>query len=193
MVIDQTTPMLQWVVDNKPKWFISSLKSTAYMAQKQIKSGIRSGAPGGRPYVPAMQAARRRALDNASYSRKPLRSYPILGKLRNAVGYDKTRASQAIVTVGWLSRSAVRIGTWQETGVTQTVSAKMRRLFFAAGIGLRKGTTEIALPSRPTYAAMFPSLRSAIPEFMSEKIASYINGNDARSAASSNRIYRVYR
>ena len=143
-----------------------------------------------------MSAARRRDIDDIMAAkdgrRRPKRNYLRLGKLRTAVKYDKRNAAQGIVVVGWASQSAVRIGTWQEKGVDQTITEKMRRMLFAAGIGVKKGRSRINLPKRSTHQSMKPVIESGLPAIIRAKIIGYALGNNERSAATSRRVYRVY-
>ena len=47
-ITDTATPYLNFIAETKPDWMRKALKSTGWMMQKEIKQGIRSGAPGGR-------------------------------------------------------------------------------------------------------------------------------------------------
>lgn len=49
-ITDTATPYLNFIAETKPDWMRKALKSTGWMMQKEIKQGIRSGAPGGRRY-----------------------------------------------------------------------------------------------------------------------------------------------
>lgn len=196
--IDNVTPWLDWAIAHKPDWTRKAVKSTAWYAQQEIKKGIRSGAPGGSTYAERMSAAKRHDIEDSSKrgGSKRRRRAGVLGNLLNAVGYQFKTAQ---VAIGWLSRSAVRIGSWHELGIDQPITPKMRRLFFAAGVGLKASTTHIKLPSRPTYQPMFNHLRNLLPEYFRNKFISYLaNGGPPQKLASSQmsrsrqRIYTVY-
>ena len=181
------------MAEKNPSWCRSALKSTGWMIQKEIKAGIRSRAPGGKPYVKGMPAGRRRLLD-AGQGRKTFRTYRPMGKLLQAVGYDKSGVGQdgsGSVKIGWLSASAVQIGTIQETGKTIPVTTKMRRYFWAMGVKLQKSTKEIKIPARPTYEPMRAKLEPVIPTYFERKIYEYWTGNTTRSSAKSGRSYQV--
>ena len=137
-ITDTATPYLNFIAETKPDWMRKALKSTGWMMQKEIKQGIRSGAPGGRKYPNFMAPARRAAFESAfgaklrkayqsggraereawgSKSRNALLDmgisartigYSPLGKLSNAVGYQYDKGKQS-VRVGWLSNSAKRL------------------------------------------------------------------------------------
>ncbi len=194
---DGLTPLIRQMISEKPQWFASSLKSAGFWASQEIKKGIRSGAPGGKAYPAGMSVMRRRDIDDVMYShdsnRAPKTRYPTLGKLRTAVGYDKRRANEGIVTVGWLSRSAVRIGTWQEKGFFQIVSERMRRMFFGSLVGMKKGTNAIQLPARATYAPMRPIIKKGAPVRVEQRLSEYLAGSTERSHSRRQRIYRVYK
>jgi len=188
---DELTPFLNRVIEEKPQWIGSALKSAGYWAQQEIKKGIRSGSPGGSQYSPLIPVWIRKALD-AAMNHEIKRNYKPMGKLANAVGYDKARASDGIVTVGWLSASAVDIGTKQEDGFFNTVTQSMRKAFAAAGIPLAETRDVIQVIARPTYKPMQPIIQVGAPKKVEEKLISYLNGASNRSAASSNRVYQVY-
>ena len=196
--LDNVTPWLDWAISHKADWTRKATKSTAWYAQQEIKKGIRSGSPGGSTYAERMSASRRFEIEDHSKrggSRRKQRK-GVLGNLLNAVGYQFKTAQ---VAIGWLSRSAVRIGSWHELGVQQTITPKMRRLFFAAGVGLKASTTHIKLPSRPTYQPMFNHLRNLLPEYYRNKFISYLaSGGPPQKLEwhqlkrSQRRIYTVY-
>lgn len=188
---DDLSPFLNRIIDEKPQWIGSALKSAGYWSQQQIKRGIKSGAPAGQQYTPLIPAWARRKIDEA-LGHDPRRNYNVLGKLANAVGYDKTRASEGIVTVGWLSQSAVVIGTKQEDGFFNTVTEHMRRAFAIAGFPIPEGQTTIQVAARPTYSPMRPVIQAGAPQQVEIKLINYLQGASDRSAASSNRVYKVY-
>ena len=64
-ITDTATPYLNFIAETKPDWMRKALKSTGWMMQKEIKQGIRSGAPGGRRYPNFMAPARRAAFESA--------------------------------------------------------------------------------------------------------------------------------
>ena len=189
---DMSTPFLKQLVANNPKWIASALKSAAWQTQKTIKSGIKSGAPGGQEYAPMMPAKMRRALEEVLGGDGKTR-YPPMGRLQQAVGYDKSQANEGIVTVGWLSHSSVYLGSKQQQGYETEVTDRIRRAFAAAGIKLKAGKTALHTASRPTFDPMMPIVAPVAAQAMQDKLLSYINGNTSRSSAASNRVYHVYK
>lgn len=188
---DNLTPFLKRIIAEKPQWMGSALKSAGYWSQQQIKKGIKSGAPGGAIYAPLMPVWIRRKIEIELHG-TAAKNYNPMGKLANAVGYDKTKANDGIVTVGWLSKSAVLIGTKQELGFFNTVTQRMREAFAAAGHPISEDKKVIQVIARPTYKPMQPILQVGAPKKVEEKIIAYINGASRRSAASSDRVYKVY-
>lgn len=183
-VVDNAGPWLQWVLDTHSEWQRKAIKSTSWFAQQEIKKGIRSGAPGGRKYAERISAAKRNRLDGSRKGRKA-----VLGKLVNAVGYQ-VKGQEA--KIGWLSASAVRLGTWLEKGVSQRTTARMRLLYFAAGIGMRSDTDSITVPARPTFDPMFAYLSPKLGPYFLGKIEEYLaNGGPPTKQIGKGRSYNV--
>ena len=189
---DKASVFLKEAAENHPKWMASALKSAAWKSQRVIKAGIKSGAPGGNTYAPHALSPRQRRMLEAALGHTLKRSYPHMGRLRAAVGYDSRRAKDGIVTVGWLSPSAVRIGSKQQTGFQTPLSDKMRRAFAAAGILIGKNKTATNVAARPTFQPILAEVNRVASNTVREKIISYVLGNTARSAKSSSRVYKVY-
>jgi len=191
-IIDAATPFLNYMAQTKPDWMRKSLKSAGWWMGQEIKKGIRSGAPGGQKYIERMSNQRRQDIDDIMASknanRKPQRSYPIMGDLPKSVGYQYSESS---VLVGYLSKGAVRIGQWQENGVTQTVTDKMRRLMFGADIGLQQGRNFIITPARPTFAPMKRALEPKIADYIETKIINYMQKGTGWEPSTKTRKYRV--
>lgn len=218
-ITDTSTPYLNFIAETKPDWMRKALKSTGWMMQKEIKQGIRSGAPGGRKYPNFMAPARRAAFESAfgaklrkayqsggraereawgSKSRNSLLDmgisartigYSPLGKLSNAVGYQYDKGKQS-VRVGWLSNSAKRLGERIEEGYTKQIAEPMRKKLFAAGVPLPKGKSMFKIQPRHTYGPMKTALQPKLKPYIEGKIGDYaIYGPAAQSA--SRRNYKV--
>jgi len=188
---DGLAPYLRLIIDREPKWLGSAMKSAGYWSQKEIKKGIRSRAPGGKAYRQLMPDYIRQAIDRAMGHASRDKYIP-LGKLINAVGYDKTRVSEGVVTVGWLSASAVMIGTKQEKGFFNIVSERMRHAFARAGYPIPPGRSQIPVVARPTYEPMQKVIASGAPAVIEQRLLEYLTGSTSRSTARSARTYRVY-
>lgn len=109
---DQASPWLKWAMKEFPNWRRKAMKSLGWYVSKKIKEGIRSGSPGGQQYERFMPAARRRKIrqEKKTY-------YPYFGKLVRAIGYQYN-PSEGSVVVGWLSQSAVKLGSKHEGELT---------------------------------------------------------------------------
>ena len=186
LFIDGATPWLQYMAATKPDWMRKALKSFGWYAQQQIKAGIRSGGPGGDQYAEFMPPDMRSSLI-AYHGGKAKKKFPPLGKLVNAVGYEYD-AGNNIVRVGWLSASAVALGEKIEEGYDKIITDKMRRFFWAAGVGL-SDKNDIEVPARHTFGPMQAILAPKAAVFMEDKIISYAANGPPPSVKS--RKYRV--
>jgi len=187
LIIDGATPWLQYMATTKPDWMRKALKSFGYFCQQQIKTGIRSGDPGGDQYSEFMPPDMRSSLITY-HGGKPKRRFPPLGKLVNAVGYEYD-AGDNIVRVGWLSASAVALGEKIEAGYEKVITEKMRRFFWAAGVGL-SDKDAIDVPARHTYGPMQAILAPKAAAFIEDKVLSYA-ATGAPPARTISRKYRV--
>ncbi len=190
-IIDEATPWLQWAAQEFPDFTRSALKSTGWWLSREIKKGIRSGAPGGRPYKPRLPAKKRRELEKA-FGGRVKRSYPWMGQLSRAVGYQYRKNENAVV-VGPLSVSAVRLFQKHEAGTSYPVTKKTRRAFAAAKIPLAKGKKFIRLPKRPTIEPVYDAYHDKIAPHIEEKIWSYIAGKKIKPRKSKRRYTVVAR
>lgn len=185
-IIDNATPWLKGMAMAKPDWERKSLKSAGWMMQQEIKKGIRSGSPGGQKYAPYMKPSRRRLLQGDAGKTR----YRPMGQLYNAVGYQYD-SSGGRVSVGWLSPSAVWLGSKQEKGASTSVNPKMRALFALSEVPLSKGKSTIVIPARPTYSPMYTILEPKMMPYIEGKILEYANSG-APTAKGGGRNYKVY-
>lgn len=190
---DEATPFLNYIIQNRPKWKATALKSAGWRTSQELKKGIKSAAPGGAPYEPLhLDNTKRRALERVMGG-KIRRNYPPMGQLQKAIGYYGKMADKGIVPVGWLSRTAVYLGDKQQQGYKTEITPKVRRLFAAAGIKLSKNKRVLSTPSRKTFAPMEAMLSRIARDQFASKLISYFNGNTERGTAASKRVYRVYK
>jgi hypothetical protein len=187
-IYDEATPWLKWAMDEFPGFRRKALKSAGWMMQKKIKAGIKSRMPGGRAYAAFMPAKRRRELEIA-FGGKGKHRYAPLGKLARAIGYQY-REDAGEVVVGWLSRSAVQLGTLHEKGGTTKVTGKVRRGYLAS-IGISKTKKEIDIPARPTIGPMKRVLVPEIPGYVEDKIWGYLIKGSRSGIKASRRKYVV--
>lgn len=188
-VEDEALNKLDYYAEAYPVFYKRALKSLGWYSQQEIKKGIRSGAPGGKKYQEPMKASKRRQMDKA-FRKKTKNRYLPMGRLRNAVGYDTKEVNRGIVTVGWLSRTAVRIGSIMEKGIYYYVTPKMRRALLRGRIYTNKKIIEI--PARPTFGPMRVVLEPQLVNYLNTKIEQFIQNPNLRGTKTSNRRYRVY-
>ena len=105
-------------------------------------------------------------------------TWPAGGKLAQAIGYEHTRKSMR-ADVGWLSKSAARIGAKFQEGDRTTVTKKVRGLFFAAGIRL-SGKQTIVNPPRPVILPFFQNRSRWILDQVTKRLDQYISKDAAR-------------
>ena len=105
-------------------------------------------------------------------------TWPAGGKLAQAIGYEHTRKSMR-ADVGWLSKSAARIGAKFQEGDRTTVTKKVRGLFFAAGIRL-SGKQVIENPPRPVMLPFFQNRSKWILDEVTKRLGTYINKDAAK-------------
>lgn len=176
---DTATPFIKRVGRETPRYIDRAIQSTGRMMKQEIQAGIESGAPGGQPYqafsgLPKLTRQRKgKFVRVRRSSRKPL------GRLKQAVRYKMYKDSHRVI-IGWISKSAEELGTIHETGKTVAITPKMRRLFFAAGIGLSKGKNTISIPRRPTIEPEYQENAPKIPGYIERKLWSYINEGGRR-------------
>ena len=89
----------------------------------------------------------------------------------------------ALPNRGWLSKSAARYGAKLQAGFETPITPTMRRMFFAAGVGLVK-TGSITTPARPLMSPVFQQIQDQIPGRIESKIADYLRrlGQNLRAA-----------
>jgi hypothetical protein len=172
---DEATPFIKRVAKETPKYIDRVIQSTGKMMKKEIQAGIESGAPGGQSYqefsgLPKLTRQRKGGFVRVRRraNKKPL------GRLKQAVRYKMYKDSHRVI-IGWISKSAEELGTIHETGKMVAITPKMRRLFFAAGIGLSNGKSQIAIPRRPTIGPEYEENAPKIPGYIERKLWSYIN------------------
>jgi len=167
-ISDGATPFLQDMIKNKPVWTRKAMQSTGLFVRKEIKDGIKSGAPGGVRYAKFMPSEMRAKLEKSGKKK-----YGPLGKLANAVRskYDPSNLS---VSIGWLSKSAIKRGDKIESGATRPITQKMRDYFKARNVPL-SAKPNMIIPARKTFDPMRNKLESKIGPMVEDKIWDYIN------------------
>ncbi len=188
-IVDKATPFLKRAADELPREFNKALKSTGWWLREEIKEGIKTGAPGGQPYqsfsgLPSKlnretsyyRRAKKAGRDTSRirrYQKIRRREKAPLGRLRAAVRYKFYGDSRRVI-IGWISRSAERLGTLHETGGKVEITPKMRRMFLSSGIGLSAGKTHIFIPKRPTIGPEYIENAPKVPGYIADKIWNYL-------------------
>lgn len=150
----------------------TAVKVEGFRLSKLLKEQIKEGAPGGRPFSPLSEIAKR--------MRRPMNRTP-LRRLAIAVRYAARKKSGGLgVEVGFvdpgrgkaLSKSWKRIAEQQQKGFTRPITAIRRRsiLLTAMRLGkrakgrqylfLKKTTEQFTTPARPIIAPFWIAHRS---------------------------------
>ena len=185
---DSCAPWLEAALKNFPQYDRRAMKSVGWMLSKKMKEGIRSGAPGGHAYAALSGLRKVKSYEDRVLRRR--KSGAFLGKMARAIGYE-WREEDGSLHVGWLSRSAARFGTILQGGQKQTVTPKMRAFYAASGFVLKKSTSEIELPARPTIEPLRVQLAPQIGPYYVDKVSSYLDKELAPSVKPRRR-YRVW-
>jgi len=105
-------------------------------------------------------------------------TWPAGGKLAQAIGYEHKKKSMR-ADVGWLSKSAARIGAKFQEGDRTTVTKTVRGLFFVAGIRL-SGKSEIVNPPRPVMLPFFQNRSRWILDQVTKRLGQYVSKDAAK-------------
>jgi hypothetical protein len=190
---DGTSPYLESLALRFPEHTDRALRHIAWWLRGVVKQEMRASAPAGRRWkrnasitkyrvIEAYKKARMKAQaagkkapagQFASLSRpKGKEAWPEAGRLTNAVGYQ--HPSQMNIAVGWLSRSAARLGVIFQGGQKRAVTHKMRHLYAAAGVSLSGGKSEIEQPARPVFSPIFEARKVEIRDRVEKRIDLYL-------------------
>ena len=189
IINNEASPFFDWLATDDT-WKRRAMKSLGFMMQKEIKAGIKSGAPGGKKYKKLMPDNYRTVLDIGVRGIGQEQQHDFMGNIAKAVGYQY---KDDILNVGWLSPSAVRFGSIQELGDIKIVTQKMRDYFFMVGVPLSPSTTVLHIPARPTYEPMKKVLEPKMSPYLEQKILEYMSGNmETTKESKRRRKYVVY-
>jgi len=193
-VKDDAGPFLDYMARTLPGEFDKALRSSGWWLKREIQQGIRGGSPAGRPYSPLSWITTNRVLQRplGGYllwtgsgwkntrriqrkQRIPSKGWRALGRLYGAVRYRFYKDSRKTV-VGWINKSAERLGMIQEEGKNVRITERMRRFFWASGIPLKKETRYIKIPARPTIGPVYEKEEDKIGLYIENKVWDYIRG-----------------
>ncbi len=107
--------------------------------------------------------------------------WPIGGKLAQTIGYQMKPGTMH-ASVGWLSKSAARMGANFQRGEKQKITPKMRGLFWAAGVKL-SGKEIISQPARPVIEPFFNNRSGWMLTLLLNRMKHHIDGAAAQEVA----------
>lgn len=181
-IINTASPFLKYAAREIPKETRKAVKSAGWWMQQEIKKGIASGAPGGQPYaafsgLPKLSRVSKKSGKYVKMRRRTGKKP--LGRLGSAIRY-KFYSDSIRTIVGWISPSAEKLGQLHEKGGETPITSKMRKLFYASGIGLSRGKTSIKIPRRPTIGPEYERKGPQVPGYIEKKIWGYLEKAGAR-------------
>jgi hypothetical protein len=199
-VIDSATKMVEERAKAAGQAHASALKSSGFRLRQLIKQGMKEQAPGGEAWPRASAwvqfgsslAARARAIQRRTDKRKRQPAKPPgltgskgrtpLSKLAGGARYETTGADNDIrVRIGFLNPRLQQLAAYHAVPHTVPVTAKMRRLIFAVGLGISKST--INIPARPHVAPVYRKNQARIQGFCQQRINAAFAGRDPKSVA----------
>lgn len=181
-ITDEIGPLLERMAAHTKPFIGRAAKSLGYMMQKEIKEGIKSGAPGGDRFESRIAHKVRAAVQGG----KAARTW--YGRMRQAIGYQY---EDGTLKIGWTSRTAAAYGEKQEFGYRTEVTKAIRKRWGEAGYPLTKDKKTMDLPERPIFEPMAGELGPKIGPFFEEKIRSYVE-ESVTFSKKARRKYKVY-
>jgi len=181
-VSDEISPMVQRMLEHNPSYMRHVSKSLGWWFQKNTKTGVKRGAPGGVPFKERIPLRVRKAVGASAAS-------SWYGRMKNAIGYSYD--GKGTVSIGWTSATAAAYGKIQEYGFERNVTSSMRAHWAAAGYPLSIGKKFLSVPARPIFEPMARELRPQIGSYVENKLQSYIKEN-VTFGKKNRRIYKVY-
>lgn len=165
----------------------SAVKSEGYRMQKMIKAAIQQGGPEGHKFqklsphydpirlsqrahktrqakLDAGKNARRTKWQKLISEKGHIEGETPLRPLRKLAGATRYIYDDSIktATVGFLDQKKRGLGKMHAAGFKIQVTDRMRRMLFAAGMPLKKGTNELDVPARPVVAPVFEREKKTI-------------------------------
>jgi hypothetical protein len=198
-VHDQATKEAAAWVEAAGRAHGSALASAGYQLRQAITTGMKQQAPGGETwpeaspwvqYGPSLlrraRAAQRRTERRRRGPRKskqPLygtKGRTPLGRLAAGARYEKSGSrGDMLVRIGFINPKLARIAAYHAEAHTVPVTAAMRRLIFAVGLGIRKSS--ITIPKREHVAAVHRSYQHRVLAFVGKRTQAALAGQDPKS------------
>lgn len=199
-VYDRAT---KWVENNTraaAAAHIGALKSSGFRLRDLIKSGMQQQAPGGAKWPPGhfwtrtqqlRQSMRRHARAQKSGGRTRQATKALLTgakqplqRLARAARYTFQSGGQpgaGAVRIGFLTAGAAQRAAYHAVEHTIPVTAKMRRMIFAAGFMIRKSSFKI--PARPAVEPVYRQNRARLTGFVQQRTNAAWAGKDPKTIA----------
>lgn len=168
-ISDEAGPFLAWAAKNVPTALNSALGSAGYFLRKDLVDAIYRGQAGSVTWKRLSDVHRYGKITDLK-DRTPTPRTWAYGRLVRAVAYHRDKARMR-VRVGWLSRSAARLGVILQSGRRDgaALSGRQRRLFWAAGSHLSRGKSRLNIPGRPLMEPVWQAKRPAILRFIEQR------------------------
>jgi len=177
---------------------ISALASSGYRLRQRVKEGMKQQAPGDvtwpapspwvqfGPSLAGRARSQQRRLERRKRGPRPTdqalfgtKGRTPLAKLAAASRYEKlTSGGETRVRVGFLNARLQQLAAYHAEAHTVPVTAKMRRLIFAVGLGIRK--TTISIPKREHVGAVYRRFHGRVADFIQKRIWAAFGGQDPK-------------
>lgn len=181
-VSDELTPTLHKMLSSNQRYLRLITKSLGWYVSTQIKTGVRTGEPGGEQFVERIPWKVRKDVQGGHAAKA------WYGKMRSAIGYEYKNFS---AYVGWTSQTSALYGKKQESGYAVRITDSVRKKWASAGHPLPRGKETLETPARPFFKPMARELFPKLPEYVNRKLEKYITG-DVEFGRKNRRKYKVY-
>jgi len=187
-VLDGGGDYLRHLAREFPNEFNRALKSIGYQLRVKMLTALRQGGSRSAKWAgvsgvkdqpnPAVKGG-------ASLRRTRARSfYGQLGRAggmagKSPIAYVVSRADQS-VKVGWMSFQSRKLAAKIQQGFDIPVTTKMRKHFFASGLGLEKGS--IRVPGRPLVQPVWDDEGKDLLRKFELRIHAYVRGFSGKAA-----------
>lgn len=180
--------------DRVNKATASALKSEGWRIREVIKEAVEAGGPAGDKWKPlnphtqifnkARKSARkgkRSKINPAAALMEEVRQATDTAKrplerLAKGARYTYTPGAKT-VTVGFITARVMYLMKKAAEGFKTTITPKMRRMAFAIGFPLRKGTTQLVSPPRSVVPQVFRAERGRMVVNVRDKVAANVIGH----------------
>lgn len=167
---DEAGPWLAYAARAHPKAVNSALASAGWKLRKELQDSIYRGKAGSTRWPRLSDVHRYGKIDDLKERRRQPRTWAY-GRLVKAVAYHRDKQMMR-VRVGWLSKSAARLGTILQSGekTGEMITEKERGLFHAAGVHMKKGRKRIDVPPRPLMQPVWDDKKAEMLRFIEKRI-----------------------